>query len=124
MRIGLFIAGILAAGTLALATSAAEMFTLPAEFDSQGAVWIGARPLESGHPAFPVVMHMVRALTPHVDVYLMVPDAATKTEIQGLLRSAGVDVRRVHYWTSTSSPTRWYRDVGAIFLKGNEGHLK
>jgi len=124
MKIAPLIAGIAASGMLALAPPPRELFTEPAEFEPQSAVWIGARPMENGHPALPVVVQMVQALAPHVEVYLMAPDATTKMEVQRRLHNAGVDPRRVHYWTSASSPTRWYRDVGALFLKSNLGHVK
>jgi len=103
---------------------APETFTMPAEFEPQGAVWIGARPTENGRPAIPIVVKMVQALAPHLEIYLMVPDSRVKAEVQTVLRHMDVDAKRVHFWTSESSPTRWYRDVGAIFLKSNRGRLK
>ena len=99
-------------------------FTMPAEFEPQEAVWISARPKESGKPVLDVVMEMVRALAPHVRIQLMVPNEETKAQVQERLRELGVDARRVNYWTTKASPTRWYRDVGAIFLRNGEGDLK
>jgi agmatine deiminase len=106
------------------APAPAETFTVPAEFERQSAVWIGARADENGHPALPTIAKMVKALTPGVDVYPMVPNAAVQAQLDLLLRKSAVDMRRVHYWMSKSSPTRWLRDVGAIFLKSNRGRLK
>jgi len=40
------------------------------------------------------------------------------------LRQQKIDERQVSYWTTASSPTRWYRDVGAIFLTNPAGALK
>lgn len=112
------------AGENLQAAAPPETFTAPAEFEPQSAVWIGARPDENGHPALPTVAKMVQALTPHVDVYLMVPNAGVEEQLNLLLRNSAVNLRRVHYWTSRSSPTRWLRDVGAIFVKSNRGRLK
>src|SRR5947209_20552714 len=86
-------------------------FTLPAEFDVQQAVWMSARPTESGKPVLDIVIEMVRALSPHVRVQLMVPNEAVRAEIQSRLRQQKIDERQIGYWTTHASPTRWYRDV-------------
>jgi agmatine deiminase len=101
-----------------------EVFTFPAEFDKQEAVWMVARPFDSEHPTIGVAIQMIKALTPGVKVRLMVADEKAKGAVQNLLKANGVDERQVSYWTTASSPTRWYRDVGAIFLRGNKGNLK
>ena len=101
-----------------------EFFTHPAEFEKQEAVWMGARPFESGHPTLDIVIEMVKALAPHVKIKLMVADDAAKANVQRLLKENNVDENQIFYWTTTASPTRWYRDVGAIFLKSNKGNLK
>lgn len=102
----------------------AKQFTLPAEFEPQQAVWISARPTETGKPVLEVVLEMVRALSPHVRIKLMVPTEAVKAEVQNRLRQQKLDERQISYWTTTASPTRWYRDVGAIFLRNSLGQLK
>src|SRR5690348_3547265 len=105
LLIGLSFATLAAAG--AYSTPPAETFTFPAEFEPQTAMWIGARPSENGHPTLGVVVQMARALAPHVDVYLVVTDKLARARLQGQLRNAGVDLRRVHFETVTSSPTQW-----------------
>ncbi len=114
------------ASSRALPTVAApsEVFSFPAEFEPQSAVWIGARPKENGQPALGIVAQMVAALAPSVDVYLMTPTAAEKVQVEAAIRKTGLDTRRIHYVAITSSPTRWYRDIGPIFLTGDRGHLK
>jgi len=99
-------------------------FALPAEFDPQQAVWMSARPTESGKPVLDIVIEMVRALSPHVRIQLMVPNEAVKTDVEHRLHQQKIDERRISYWTTHASPTRWYRDVGAIFLKNINGDLK
>ena len=99
-------------------------YVLPAEFDPQQAVWMGARPTESGQPVLDVVVQMVAALSPRVRIELMVPSDEVKADVARRLREQKVDERRVRYWTTHSSPTRWYRDVGAIFLRNGRGDLK
>ena len=99
-------------------------FTLPAEFEPQEAVWMSARPTESGKPVLDIVIEMVRALSPHVRIQLMVPSEAVKTEVHKRLRQQKIDERQITYWTTHASPTRWYRDVGAIFLVNGIGDLK
>src|SRR5437868_15305513 len=99
-------------------------FALPAEFDVQQAVWMSARPTESEKPVLDIVIEMVRALSPHVRIQLMVPSEAVKTEVHNRLREQRIDERQITYWTTHASPTRWYRDVGAIFLVNGIGEVK
>lgn len=127
VRLVLIVAAIAVRGGDALsasASAASEVFTFPAEFEPQSAMWIGARPKENGHPTLGVVVQMAQALAPHVDVYLVVPGEAVQAQLKKLLRARHVDPRRIRYQTITSNPTQWYRDIGPIFLKGNRGHLK
>jgi agmatine/peptidylarginine deiminase len=99
-------------------------FTFPAEFEPQQAVWINARPMESGKPVLEIIVAMVRALAPHVHVWVMVPTAEIKIQVQNRLRELKIDERQISYWSASSSLTRWYRDTGAIFLKNKSGDLK
>src|SRR5690242_6495523 len=63
-----------------------DEFAMPAEFEPQEAVWISARPKESGKPVLDVVIEMVRALAPHVRIELMVPNEEIKAQVQERLR--------------------------------------
>ena len=42
-----------------------EVFTHPAEFEQQEAVWMAARPFESDHPTLEIVIQMVQRQLPH-----------------------------------------------------------
>src|SRR5436305_486286 len=99
-------------------------FSLPAEFEQQEAVWINARPTENGKPVLDIVIEMVRALSPSVRIQLMVPSDEVKREVQNRLREQKIDERQISYWTTHASPTRWYRDIGAIFLRNRQGDVK
>src|SRR5436305_14049411 len=87
-----------------------NQFTLPAEFDSQQAVWMSARPTESGKPVLDIVIEMVSALAPHVRIQLMVPNEEIESEVRSRLRRQKIDERQVNFWTTHGSPTSWYRD--------------
>lgn len=113
-----------AMGVTGAAAQRPEVFTYPAEFEPQAAVWIGARPEENGRPTLPAVVQMAQALAPHVAINFVVPGASVEGRLRGLLRKASVNLDRVRFVTITSSPTQWYRDIGPIFLKGSRGHLK
>ena len=115
--------GVLAWG-LAGPPNMPDDFTLPAEFEPQQAVWMSARPTESGKPVLDVVIQMVSALSPQVRIQLMVPSEEVKAEVQRRLREQKVDERQITYWTTRSSPTRWYRDVGATFVRNSRGDLR
>ena len=99
-------------------------FTFPAEFEAQEAVWMSARPTETGKPVLDIVIEMVRALSPHVRVRLMVPNEEVKAQVQDRLRQQKIDQSKITYWTTTANLTRWYRDFGAIFLRNAHGELK
>ena len=101
-----------------------EFFTAPGEFENQEAVWMTAKPFETVHPTIEIVIQMIKALSPHVKIKLMVADDSAKTAVQKLLRENGVDEKQIFYWTTVSSSTRWYRDIGGIFLKSRSGNLK
>ena len=115
---------VLALSSLSTQGGPRDDFTLPAEFEPQEAVWISARPTETGKPVLNVVIEMVRALSRHVRVWLMVPSEDVKAEVQNGLRQEKINERQISYWTTAASPTRWYRDVGAIFLRNSHGELK
>jgi agmatine deiminase len=85
---------------------------------------MSARPTESGKPVLDILIEMVRALSPHVRIQLMVPSEVVKAEVHNRLRQQKIDERQISYWTTSASPTRWYRDVGAIFLRNGNGDLK
>jgi agmatine deiminase len=101
-----------------------DNFTLPAEFDFQQAVWMSARPTETGKPVLDIVIEMMRALAPHVHIQLMVPNEDIKADVHKRLRQQNIDERQISFWTTHDSPTRWYRDVGAIFLRNSRGDLR
>jgi agmatine deiminase len=124
MKLLCLFATMLACMGFALAADAPDDFTLPAEFEPQQAVWMSARPVESGKPVLDTVIAMVRALTPHVRVQLMVPNDEVKGEVEARLREQHVDERQITYWTTRASNSRWYRDFGAIFVRNTRGDLK
>ncbi len=101
-----------------------NVFALPAEFEPQQAVWMSATPTETSKPVLDVVIEMVQALSPHVRIQLMVPSERVKGEVQSRLRQLQINERQINYWTTTTSPTRWYRDIGAIFVKNSAGALR
>jgi agmatine deiminase len=123
MRLSLFLLATLAITAVSSPLEQPDDFRLPAEFEPQQAVWMSARPTETGKPVLDVVIEMVRALSPHVRIQLMVPTESLKAEVQERLRQQKVDQGQISYWT-TSVPTRWYRDIGAIFLRNSAGALR
>src|SRR5690348_7540877 len=101
--------GFVACSLLFIRSDGANNFTLPAEFEPQEAVWLSARPTESGKPVLDTVIEIIRVLAPHVRVQLMVADERVKAEVQKHIRAQKVDEGQISYWTTQLSPTRWYR---------------
>src|SRR5471030_1649961 len=112
-----------APGVDAPIASAQERFSVAAEFEPPQAVWMAAREAESGHPTFDVVMQMVGALAPQVRVELMVENDELLSRVKQRLQKDQVDMGKIKFWRTSASPTRWYRDVGATFLRGDQGHI-
>jgi agmatine deiminase len=65
---------------------------------------------------------MLQALTPYVQVHLIVKDSNQQNDIIKKLLRIGVDTIKIKYFYSPYWHF-WLRDYGAVFMKGNKGHL-
>jgi agmatine deiminase len=97
---------------------AAQRPVYPAEWEPHEAIWLGFRSHEESHDS--VTIPMLRALTRHVDVRLVVEDESLIPDGIGFLVLEGVDTSRVRVFLQ--SPTDiWFRDPGPVFLRYGEG---
>jgi agmatine deiminase len=102
-------------------TPAALGYRMPAEWEPHAATWLSWPHKEASWPGnfgpIPGVWtEMVRLLSPHEHVNILVNDEAMQSDVRQRLRDAGVDLRRI---TLHRIPTddAWARDHGPIFVR-------
>jgi agmatine deiminase len=95
-------------------------FRLPAEWERHQATWLAWPRLAadwSGKLSAVEWAHveMIRHLAPGEEVRLLVPSPAVRRKARRMIRDAGVDLRRVRFFTVPSDRS-WMRDTGPIFV--------
>lgn len=100
-------------------------FRMPAEWEPHASTWLAWPHRDSDWPGkielIPwVYSEIVRALTRHETVNLIVPDAARAATSTDVLARAGADIGRVKLWELPTDRS-WLRDSGPIFVKDTEG---
>jgi agmatine deiminase len=101
----------------------ADMWKFPGEFERHEAVWIGwlSKELVKGYKTDPVMLDVVKALVPTVNVRVCVPDVAQKEHVRNILAAAGVPMDRISYYVIPFTSFYW-RDFGPIFIKDAAGN--
>ncbi|MBM3981094.1 MAG: agmatine deiminase family protein [Planctomycetes bacterium] len=100
-------------------------YRMPAEWEPHAATWLAWPRRESDWPGkldlIPwVYAEIVRALTRHEDVNLIVTDEPAATAARDLLARCSADVGRVHFWQLPTDRS-WLRDSGPIFVYDRAG---
>jgi agmatine deiminase len=105
---------------------AAQGFRMPAEWEPHAGTWLtwpASRDwpgkLEAVRCAY---CSVVRALQAFEEVHLIVQDPNVRANAKAMLEAAGVDERRVHYFTCQTNRT-WARDNLPIFVRNREGEI-
>jgi len=100
---------------------------MPAEWEPHEATWLAWPHNPEDWPgkfhSIPwLYAEIVRLLSAHERVHLIVEDAAAERRVRGMLRRAGANVDRVsfHRWPTDRG---WTRDSGPIFVRDAEGRL-
>lgn len=111
--------------TLQIDTPTALGFRMPAEWEAHASTWLAWPHRRSDWPGkfSPVkwvYAEIVRALTRHERVNLLVRDRRMQAEAEAVLASAGVDRSRVGWWVLPTDRS-WVRDSGPIFVVNREG---
>lgn len=97
----------------------------PGEFEQQQAVWImwpSANYNQNNRPVNPVMVNIVKALTPYIQVNIMSSAQSESDDIQKMLEKSGCSMTNVHYYI-IKHRTIWARDVGPIFVKDGNNRL-
>ena len=98
---------------------------MPAEWGPHAATWLAWPQRESDWPGklelIPwVYAEIIRALTRHETVNLLVTDEETRTSATDILSRANADMARVKIWMLTTDRS-WLRDSGPIFVTNATG---
>ena len=100
-------------------------FRMPAEWDRHEGTWIAwphnANDWPGKFAAIPwVYAEIVRLLSAHETVNILVDDEAQERRAAGVLKRAGAEMARVvfHLWPTNRV---WLRDSGPIFVKNEQG---
>ncbi|MDX2284931.1 MAG: agmatine deiminase family protein [Bacteroidia bacterium] len=98
-----------------------DKFYMPAEWEPHDAVWLGWEP-DSTLEVHPVVVELVKTLTPHVPVkFACDSDSLLQTAKSYLLRHQ-VDTSNIRFYVMPGD-RYWIRDHGAAFLVSKTGAL-
>lgn len=100
-------------------------FRMPAEWEPHASTWLAWPHRDSDWPGkielIPwVYAEIVRALTRHETVNLIVPDEGRAAAATDVLTRAGADMGRVRLWELPTDRS-WVRDSGPIFVKSASG---
>jgi agmatine deiminase len=98
---------------------------MPAEWELHASTWLAWPQRESDWPGklelIPwVYAEIIRALTRHETVNLIVTDEPTAGAAADLLSRACADTNRVKFWHAPTDRS-WVRDSGPIFVRGADG---
>ncbi|HUP19503.1 MAG TPA: agmatine deiminase family protein [Gemmatimonadota bacterium] len=99
-------------------TPTASGYEYPAEWEPHEAIWLGFRVRVVAYDG--VIVPMLRALTRHVDVRLVVETDSLIPHGLGFLAEEGVDLDRVQVFLQDPTDV-WFRDPGPVFLRGEGG---
>ena len=102
-------------------------YRMPAEWEPHEATWLAWPHNPDDWPgkfqAIPwLYAEIVRLLSAHEQVHILVDDAQAEQRAQGILERAGANLDRVsfHQWPTDRG---WTRDSGPIFVRNPEGRV-
>ena len=98
---------------------------MPAEWEPHVGTWLAWPQRESDWPGKLAIIpwvygEIIRALSPHERVNLIVPDQTTADQARALLAQASVNLASVTFWEHRTDRS-WVRDSGPIFVVNAAG---
>ena len=118
---------ILSGNSIAFSQNANAQFTFPPEFEKIDAIWMGwgittYTDTASNGAVESIRLQMLQALTPYVQVHLIVNDTAQRNLLIKKFFAASIDTSKITYFYSRNWHF-WLRDYGPVFLRDNNGQL-
>ncbi|MBC7926625.1 MAG: agmatine deiminase family protein [Bryobacteraceae bacterium] len=109
----------------ALMESRKPRYRMPAEWEPHEGTWLAWPHERSDWPGrfspIPwVYCEIVRHLTPHERVHILVPDDESRAKARRMLRQCHVDLNAVDFQILRTNRS-WIRDFGPIFVNGDDG---
>ena len=102
-----------------------SQYRFPGEFEKQQAIWL-QWPSEvyniNDYPVNPVIINIIKALTPYIKVNLIAKNTAEIIHIKDLFRKNGFSGSHVHFYI-VNHRSIWARDVGPLFVKDHQNRL-
>ena len=104
---------------------AAQGYSMPAEWSAHRATWIAWPHQKSDWPGkFETVpwvyAEIVRILSRHEQVCVLVPDATVRSKARAVLAKVGVNPKRVDFYRVPTDRS-WTRDSGPTFVRHGDG---
>ncbi len=121
---GIIVSACLLVSVTVFAQVAEHTFRFPAEFEEHESIWLAWPTYENmhGRPSEPVVLEIIEALAPHVNVDLMVQDFEELDQVRRLMVMLDIPHDHVRFHEIPHYDF-WIRDMGPIFLKNAQGEL-
>ncbi len=99
-----------------------KRYTYPAEWQPHDAIWIGFRTASEGIVHEPLLQQMLKALSHHVPVKIVVEDRSLLPEGKSYFSLIGLDPSA--FTIIEQDPVDfWFRDPGPLFLVKDKHHL-
>jgi agmatine deiminase len=95
-------------------------YFMPAEWETQEAVWLGYEDFEPYQKPF---MDIVTALYPQIPLKIIADNTTSLTHLKSILSQNGIDTLKVKFYIIKDNKI-WMRDHGATFVINQEGQKK
>jgi agmatine deiminase len=93
---------------------------LPAEWETQAAVWVSFRSRNSGSMFDSVTIPVIRKLSEHVKTYIFIENEALLPEGLAFFAEKGMDTSKLHL-VSLPVPDFWVRDWSPLIIECTDG---
>jgi agmatine deiminase len=102
-----------------------DEWIFPGEYESHQAMWMLWPTYENkaGFPSSEPMADMIRAMSGHVQVNLVVQDAIEEADVRSFLRARRVPLGHVHFFQMEHLDI-WARDMGPQFTRNRSGQLR